>query len=116
MTEHLSFDAGPDPELGAALRAALDAGNDAAFVARVEAALTAAPARWEVLGGAWSRPALAAAIALIALAGLWLGAQPLPNGTPDETIAAATPGTVAALLAADRPPSMDVMLGAAQPH
>lgn len=115
MTEHLSFDATPDPELSAALRAALDAGNDAAFTAQVQAALVARPNWWEVLGEQWTRPALAAAIALVALAGLYLGARP-SEGPLDEMIAAATPGTVAALLAADRPPSMDIMLGTTQPH
>lgn len=116
MTEHLSFDATPDPELGAALRVALDAGDDRAFVARVRAQLAATPAWWEVLG-TWSRPGLAAAIALIALTGLWLGSQARSgNGFLDEALAAATPGTVAALLASERPPTVDVLLAVAQPR
>src|SRR5258705_505152 len=62
MTDEKTFDHRPDPELGSALRRALDPPRDdqAAFVARVMArydgALAAATVpTWEVLA-AWSRP------------------------------------------------------------
>ena len=105
-----------DRELGQALRAALQAGPDGAFIARVRAEMTTSPAWWEVLN-IWARPGLAAAITLIALAGLWLGAVASSgNGMFDETIAAAAPGSGGALLAADRPPTVDVMLAVARPQ
>jgi hypothetical protein len=55
-------------------------------------------------------------VVLMALAGLWLKRDTGDNGLWDETVAVATPGTATALLAGEQPPSVDAMLGAAQPH
>lgn len=104
-----------DPVLGAALRAALEAGDDRAFVAGVRARLADAPSWWEVLGR-WARPGLAAAVVLMALAGMWLARGAGDAGPWDEPMAAAAPGSAAALLVAERPPTVDAILGAAQPR
>jgi hypothetical protein len=73
MTNTTPFGDGADVELGAALRAHLDAPDPAGFAARVRAAL---PARspssgWEVLAR-WTTPRLAAAAILLAALGAWL--------------------------------------------
>ena len=87
MTQN-PFDHERDAELGALLRAHLDAGDDAAFARRVRSALAAEAAAgpFEVLG-AWLRPGIAAA-AIIALAAGWY----ITTGTRTEVAsAAATP-------------------------
>ena len=93
----------PDPELGAALRRALDAGDEAAFVARVQAALaTARPRTWDILEQ-WARRGLVAA----ALAGLAAGLVVARTGggasTLDEALAAGL-GDSAVAFAAETPP------------
>lgn len=105
---HMTFDARPDPELGAALRAALAPGDSAAFAARVLARLAGArtPA-WQVLAG-WARPGIAAAAVAALVVGLLAGRALSRAGSWDEAVAAAAdadgslPPT--ALLTAEQPP------------
>jgi hypothetical protein len=111
MNDEKTFDHRPDPELGAALRRALDPPRDdqAAFVARVMArydeALTAGTVpTWEVLA-AWSRRGLAAAAAAAVLIGFLVG-RSLQMSDPPETFDTAMasssgPGLTALVTASD---------------
>ena len=118
MKELPSFDHRPDPELGAALRAALDPKTDhAAFVARVMAGYDEALERatvptFEVLAS-WFRPGIAAAAAAL-LAGLLVGRAVFAPAPTTETIDAAmapSEGTgLAALVTAQDPPDASVVL------
>lgn len=91
MSENL-FDHERDIELGALLRAHLDADQHAAFVARVRAGIRAdaGPGPFEVLG-TWMRPGIAAAALVALTAGWWLtsgtGAE-VASTTPVEVFAA----------------------------
>jgi hypothetical protein len=115
------FDHQPDHELGAALRAALDAGDNHAFVQRVTAAggsqLAEPSGVWWGVLGPWARPGMAAALALIAAMGFWLGNRSLRGGVPaeldDPIQAAGGLLEVPALLAGQTAPDMDVVLGVA---
>jgi hypothetical protein len=104
---------GPDPELGAALRAALEPREHQAFIARVLAAYPASPARaWEILAG-WAWRGIAAAMLLAGLAGYLVagplaGADPAP-GDPLPDIAGADAGPAAALAGGDGPPDPGVL-------
>ncbi len=91
MTQN-PFDHERDAELGALLRAHLDAGDHAAFARRVRSALAAGTAAgpFDVLG-AWLRPGIAAA-AIIAIAAGWY----ITTGTRTE-VASATPVEVFAV-------------------
>ena len=116
MTEQPSFDHRPDPELGAALRAALEPKDDhSAFVARVLAQYDNAfdrssVAMFDVLAS-WFRPGLVAAAAALVL-GILFGRTVLQ--TPDTaSIDAAMapiegPG-LAALVTAQDPPDASVV-------
>jgi hypothetical protein len=116
MTEQPSFDHRPDPELGAALRAALEPkDNHSAFVARVLAQYDNAldrssVAMFDVLAS-WFRPGLVAAAAALVL-GILFGRTVLQ--TPDTaSIDAAMapiegPG-LAALVTAQDPPDASVV-------
>jgi hypothetical protein len=127
MSDTSPFDHRPDSELGDALRSALSAPDDAGFARRVVAAADAelgvgAGPYWQVLG-AWARPALVAAMLVIALAGFWLGValQRAPvaagNGVAlgDPLTAADTERLdVPVLLAGDEsPPSVDAVMAVA---
>jgi hypothetical protein len=121
MNDEKTFDHRPDPELGAALRRALDPprGDQGAFVARVMArydgALAAATVpTWEVLA-AWSRRGIAVAAVAAILAGFLLG-RALQNAEPPETfdtaMAAMAPTSgpgVTALVTATDPPDASVV-------
>jgi hypothetical protein len=93
---HNPFDAERDPALGTLLREALAAPDDAAFAARVRAAVGAAPgSAWDLLAR-WARPGLVAAAVLLAL-GLWYRQSAVQGvGTPVEAFASAdqTPSDV----------------------
>jgi hypothetical protein len=111
MSDERMFDHRPDPELGAALRRALDPphGDEAAFVARVmvryDGALAAATVpTWEVLA-AWSRRGIALATAA-AIAGFLLG-RALQTSEPPATLDAAL--TPVALINATDPPDASVV-------
>ena len=118
MMDSPSFDHRPDPELGAALRAALAPKDDQrAFVARVmarydEALERATVPTVEVLAS-WFRPGIAAAAAAL-LAGLLVGRTVFAPAPRVETIDAAmapAEGTgLAALVTAQDPPDASVVL------
>lgn len=108
------FDHGPDPELGAALRAALEPPKDdqARFVARVmarydEALEQATVPTWEVLAS-WSRRGIAAAAAAAVLAGFLLGRAVL-------TPAADAPASMDAAMAPTGGPGLTALVTAPDP-
>ena len=113
MNDEKTFDHRPDPELGAALRRALDPPrhDQAAFVARVmaryDSALAAATVpTWEVLA-AWSRRGIALAAAAAVVVGFLLG-RALQTREPVETFdtamaPASGPGLTALVTATDPP-------------
>ena len=112
MNGEKTFDHRPDPELGAALRRALDPPRDdqAAFVARVMArydrTLAAATVpTWEVLAR-WSRRGIAVAATAAVLGGFLLG-RVLQTPEPPETLDAAL--TPIALMNATDPPDASVV-------
>lgn len=112
MTDERLFDHRPDPELGAALRRALEPGDQAAFVARVlvgyDVALTEATIpMWEVLAG-WARPGIAAAALAAALGGIVLG-RALRTPAPDA------PATLEAAMAPTSGPGLAALVTAAGP-
>lgn len=120
MKDSENFDHRPDPELGAALRAALEPKADrAAFVARVMAGYDGALERatiptWEVLAG-WFRPGVAAAIAAL-VAGFFVGRTvllPIARGETSasiETAMAPVEGQgLAALVMSPNPPDASVV-------
>jgi|SRR6185503_5169068 len=120
MNDEKTFDHRPDPELGAALRRALDPprGDQAAFVQRVMArydgALAAATVpTWEVLA-AWSRRGIALAAAAAILAGFLLGRALQTPDAPETFDTAMAPasgqgGGLTALVTATDPPDASVV-------
>ena len=99
---------GPDPELGAALRRALEPGDQTEFVARVRAALgTARPRTWDVLEQWAGRGLVAAALAVLAAGLLVARVQRGPAGL-DEAFAAGF-GDSALAFAAETPPDPSVV-------
>jgi hypothetical protein len=99
------FDAGPDPELGDALRHLLTPTDDAAFAGRVVARLADRVSLRDQLAR-WARPGVAAAVLLAAMGGYWLGLRQADAGGPEPSLE---------LSATDRPLDgedlMEVMLG-----
>jgi hypothetical protein len=94
MTIGSPFDGSPDHELGAALRALLSPGEDAAFAARVLARLEPG-SPWEALAQ-WARPGLAAALLLAAALGFWFTLASMPPAElagPRSTLADAAFGS-----------------------
>ncbi len=113
MTEDpMAFDHRPDAALGAALRAALDPGADAVFLARVRAGMfSARPGSWDVLAG-WARPGLAAAVAAALVVGFALGRTLATPVTLDEAAVMSAEGatpTTTALISATRPPDASII-------
>jgi hypothetical protein len=116
---HETFDHRPDPELGDALRAALEphpaAGDTARFVTRVmthydRALEQATVPTWEVLAS-WFRPGLAAAIVAL-IAGFVFGQAVLKTQDTEsiETVMAPADGPgLAALVTAADPPDPSVV-------
>jgi hypothetical protein len=115
MTDNDTFDHRPDPELGSALRAALDPGADqAAFVARVLAGYDSALERatvptWEVLA-AWSRPGIAAALAAAVFVGFLIGRTVFQPASGDDT-----PATMDAAMAPVEGPGLTALMTANDP-
>jgi hypothetical protein len=127
MPDTSPFDHRPDTELGSALRQALDAGDDAAFVRGVLAALdgmqpVAGPGQWWTVLTAWARPGLVAAMLLIAVAAFSLGVR--IGRTSVQSTATATTMTdplnvdtgqvaVPAIMAGSEAPNVDYVLAVA---
>jgi len=118
MKDSPSFDHRPDPELGAALRAALEPQSDqSAFVARVLAQYDNALNRasiptLEVLAS-WFRPGIAAAAAALVLGFLFGRAVLEPTSVTESIDAAMAPAEgpgLAALVMAQDPPDASVVL------
>jgi len=115
MNESPSFDHRPDPELGAALRAALEPRDDsAAFAARVMAQYDAALERssvamFDVLAS-WFRPGMVAAAAALVL-GFLFGRTVLGNRAEsiDAALAPLEGPGLAALVTAQDPPDPSVV-------
>ena len=118
MTESPSFDHRPDPELGAALRAALEPGgadDQSVFLARVMAQYDTALARssvamFDVLAS-WFRPGMVAAAAALVL-GILFGRTILDRPRPESIDAALAPVEgpgLAALVTAEDPPDASVV-------
>jgi hypothetical protein len=116
MADERIFDHEPDPELGAALRRALEPADQTAFVARVLARYDQALAEatiptWELLAR-WSRRGLAAAAAAAVLGGFLLGRElraPDAPATLDAAIAPADGPGLTALVTASGPPDASVV-------
>ena len=115
MNESPSFDHRPDPELGAALRAALEPGDDhAAFVARVMSQYDAALERSSVamldVLASWFRPGMVAAAAALVL-GFLFGRTVLDNRAEsiDAALAPLEGPGLAALVTAQDPPDPSVV-------
>ena len=119
MKDEPSFHHHPDPELGAALRAALEPrDNQAAFVARVMAHYDRALARGTVpmldVLASWFRPGIAAAAAAL-IAGFLIGrnfVSPAPAADPATLDAAMAPAEgpgLAAFVTAQDPPDASVV-------
>jgi hypothetical protein len=106
------FDHRPDPILRETLREILSAPDDAAFARRVMAQVPQTivyESWWEVLGG-WARPGLAAAVAIIAAATMWLSRQsPVETSPMDELVAVAeTLSNAGTLLASGTLPDFQI--------
>lgn len=118
MKNEPSFDHRPDPELGGALRAALEPKDHAAFVARVmaryESALDHATIPTLDILASWFRPGIAVAAAAL-IAGFLFGRSiltPAPAGAPasiESAMAAAEGPGLAALVSAQDPPDASVV-------
>ncbi len=117
---HSPFDHKPWRYLGKVLREVLEAGDNRVFVARVMAEIRALDVRpfrsdwWEVLG-AWARPGLAAAAALVALTiGLTISSRTtgatgaVAETTADDALQASTEASV--LTVAANPPDVGFIL------
>jgi hypothetical protein len=112
------FDHRPHPELGGLLRDALTPDDEQAFVDRVRAATaqerSAYGAPWWQVLGAWARPGVAAALALLAGATIWFTKASSRNeaDTTLEEVLLATAEPVAPpfFTATMTPPTFDVVL------
>jgi hypothetical protein len=126
MSDTSPFDHQPDAELGSALRRALDAGDDAAFVHGVLLAFDgmhtrAMPGQWWTVLTAWARPGLVAAMLVIAVAAFSLGVrigrssvQPMATTLVTDPLNPDS-GQVAvpALMAGSEAPNVDYVLAVA---
>ncbi len=114
---HSPFDHRPWRDLGRVLREVLEAGDNRVFAARVMAEIRALDVRpfrsdwWEVLG-AWARPGLVAAAAIVALTmGLAIPSRTtgaVEETTADDALQASTEASV--LTVAANPPDVGFIL------
>ena len=114
---HSPFDHRPWQDLGRVLREVLDAGDNRVFVARVMAEIRALDVRpfrsdWLEVLGAWARPGLAAAAALVALTiGLTISSRTtvaVAETTANDALQASTEASV--LTVAANPPDVGFLL------
>jgi hypothetical protein len=99
---------GPDAELGEALRRALEAPGEAAFVARVREALaTARPRTWDVLEQ-WAGRGLVAAALAVLVAGLVVARTGRGAARLDEVFVAGFADSAVAFVA-ESPPDPTVL-------
>jgi hypothetical protein len=118
MTQGSAFDHRPDAELGAALREALAAEGEPAFVARVvEAAarmgLGSGRATWWWVLETWARAGVAAALLLVAGATIWFSraSSKAQEATLEEVFLAAAERVAPSFPASSSsPPSFDRVL------
>jgi len=114
MKDAQAFDHRPDPELGAALRAALEPTDDhAAFVARVmgqyERALEHGTIPTLDVLASWFRPGIAAAVAALIVGFLFGRGILTPAPTIDAAMAPSERPELAALVTAADPPDASVV-------
>jgi hypothetical protein len=114
MKDAQAFDHRPDPELGAALRAALEPKDDhAAFVARVmgqyERALEHGTIPTLDVLASWFRPGIAAAVAALIVGFLFGRGILTPAPTIDAAMAPSERPELAALVTAADPPDASVV-------
>jgi anti-sigma-K factor RskA len=110
ISEPTPFDHRPDPVLGSALRRALSPDEQAAFVARVMAALDSArAAHWDVLAS-WARAGIAAAAIAVLLGGLLVGRTRLTPASIDDVLTLAAGPSAPVLVGASSPPDPSVVL------
>ena len=121
MNDTQPFDHRPDPELGAALRAALEPKDETAFVARVMAHYEQALDRSTVptldVLASWFRPGIAAAIAAL-IVGFLFGRTvltPAPASIDAAMAPLEGPG-LAALVTAPDPPDPSVVFTSLVDH
>jgi hypothetical protein len=121
MNDTQPFDHRPDPELGAALRAALEPKDEIAFVARVMAQYEQALDRSTVptldVLASWFRPGIAAAIAAL-IVGFLFGRTvltPAPASIDAAMAPLEGPG-LAALVTAQDPPDPSVVFTSLVDH
>jgi hypothetical protein len=121
MNDRQPFDHRPDPELGAALRAALEPKDEKAFVARVMAQYEQALDRSTVptldVLASWFRPGIAAAIAALVV-GFLFGRTvltPAPASIDSAMAPLEGPG-LAALVTAQDPPDPSVVFTSLVDH
>jgi hypothetical protein len=99
----------PNAALGAALRQALAPGDEAAFIARIKAAVDAPrPGQWEVLAS-WARTGIVAASAAL-LAGLMIGGAFAPRAPVIDLVASAASPVARRMVVTVRPPHPSVLL------
>jgi hypothetical protein len=122
MKDAQAFDHRPDPELGAALRAALEPKDDhAAFVARVmgqyERALEQGTIPTLDVLASWFRPGIAAAVAALIVGFLFGRGILMPAPTIDAAMAPTEgPGLAALVTAADPPDASVVFASLVEQH
>jgi len=114
---HSPFDHRPWQDLGRVLREVLDAGDNRVFVTRVMAEIRALDVRpfrsdWLEVLGAWARPGLAAAAALVALTiGLTISSRTtvaVAETTANDALQASTEASI--LSVAANPPDVGFLL------
>lgn len=123
MKDSPSFDHRPDPELGAALRAALEpGGHQSAFVARVMAQYDSALERGTIptldVLASWFRPGIAAAAAAL-VAGFLIGRAvlaPVPASIDAAMAPTEGPGLAALVTALDPPDASVVFTSLVEPQ
>jgi len=112
--EPMPFDHRPDPALGAALRQALTADDDAGFVARMLVRAAQAPAaHWDILAS-WARTGIAAAALAALVAGFLVGRAVSPATSLDDVLVAAAGPSSQAFVTSLRPPDPSVVLSFAE--